>query len=104
MTVTIGWEWLAGLLVWSAVAFRIGMAFGGTGGRSHLEGHMPVPAARRSMAPPTPRGLAGPTPQQLAEICEQIRLGNKINAIKRMREATNMGLAEAKHAVEAMTP
>jgi len=110
MTVTMGWEWLAGLLVWSAVVFRIGMGFG-AGGRSHLEGGtaMPPPVHRSPPLPTSPalgaavpRGPADVAPHQLAEITEQIRLGNKIHAIKLLRDATGMGLAEAKYAVEAM--
>ena len=37
-----------------------------------------------------------------AEILELIRRGRKIEAIKRMRELTGMGLAESKDAVEAI--
>jgi ribosomal protein L7/L12 len=37
-----------------------------------------------------------------AEIRDLIRHGRKIEAIKRMRDATGMGLAEAKDAVEAI--
>ena len=54
MTVTIGWEWLAGLLVWSALVFRIGMAFGGPR-RSDLEGRMPMPAPCLLYTSPSPR-------------------------------------------------
>lgn len=37
-----------------------------------------------------------------AEILELIRRGRKIEAVKRMRELTGMGLAESKDAVEAI--
>ena len=37
-----------------------------------------------------------------AEIIVLLRLGRKVDAVKRMREQTGMGLAEAKEAVEAI--
>jgi ribosomal protein L7/L12 len=42
------------------------------------------------------------TSQQVAEVHDLLRKGRKIDAIKRLREITNLGLAEAKSAVEAM--
>ena len=40
------------------------------------------------------------TPEQLERIREAALAGNKIQAIKLYREATNLGLAESKQAVE----
>lgn len=36
------------------------------------------------------------------DIIEAVTAGQKINAIKRLREQTGMGLKEAKHAIEAL--
>lgn len=41
-------------------------------------------------------------PELLERIRDQLRQGQKIGAIKLYREATGLGLAEAKHAVEAI--
>jgi hypothetical protein len=116
MTVTLGWEWIAGLALWSAVLFRLGMAFaGGEGrgrgdaggrGRGDLSGREPPKGAGRTTPPAAARavgpGPAGLDPQAHARIAEALRDGRKIEAIKIMREATGLGLAEAKTAVEAM--
>jgi ribosomal protein L7/L12 len=48
--------------------------------------------------PPTPL----PPDNWQAQVAEQLRLGRKIEAIKLYREATGVGLKEAKEAVEAM--
>jgi hypothetical protein len=42
------------------------------------------------------------SPEQLDQIHNDLFAGRKINAIKLYREATNVGLKEAKDAVEAM--
>ena len=42
------------------------------------------------------------SPEQLRAVVEAIQRGNKIEAIKHYREATGLGLAESKDAVEAM--
>ena len=41
------------------------------------------------------------TPELSAEVIEAIRANRKIEAIKRLREETGLGLKEAKDAVEA---
>jgi hypothetical protein len=41
-------------------------------------------------------------PEVSAEILAHLHRGNKIEAIKRLREATGLGLAEAKQMVEAL--
>ena len=61
---------------------------------------------RRDLTAPPPARIAPPratgTDIDEAEIIVLLRLGRKIEAIKRMREQTGMGLAEAKDAVEAI--
>jgi ribosomal protein L7/L12 len=47
-----------------------------------------------------PSGSGTPTPQQLEPIRAAVLAGNKIQAIKLYREATSLGLAESKRAVE----
>ena len=42
------------------------------------------------------------TPEQLQQIHDDLFAGRKISAVKLYREATNLGLKEAKDAVEAM--
>lgn len=49
--------------------------------------------------PPPPTGM---TPEKRAAIIDAVRRGNKIEAIKHFRDATGLGLAESKDAVEAM--
>ena len=101
---------LVGLaLVVVAIALRIGFTLGRKADdRGDLSGvrHNPVaPPPPRPAA--TPGASAGDTPQgmthaQLAEIQRELAAGHKITAIKLYREATGMGLAESKNAVEAM--
>ncbi|MBU6180054.1 MAG: ribosomal protein L7/L12, partial [Verrucomicrobia bacterium] len=42
------------------------------------------------------------TPEKRAAIIDAVRRGNKIEAIKHFRDATGLGLAESKDAVESM--
>jgi ribosomal protein L7/L12 len=51
--------------------------------------------------PPAPRA-GRPMPAWMAPVVEQLQGGNKIGAIKAYREATGVGLAEAKATVEAL--
>jgi ribosomal protein L7/L12 len=58
-----------------------------------------------SVPPPIPqltRSLTGLTPEKRNAVIGAIRRGQKIEAIKIYREATGLGLAESKDAVEAM--
>jgi large subunit ribosomal protein L7/L12 len=61
---------------------------------------------QRDLTAPPPSRLSPPrasgTDINEAEIIVLLRLGRKIEAVKRMRELTGMGLAEAKDAVEAI--
>jgi ribosomal protein L7/L12 len=53
--------------------------------------------------PPAPTPTAPPTSSNLhAQVIELLKLRNKIGAIKAYREATGVGLKEAKDAVEAI--
>jgi ribosomal protein L7/L12 len=52
---------------------------------------------------PVPSPLGGLTPEQSEQICREILAGNKIQAIKLHREATGVGLAEAKQSIEYLT-
>lgn len=46
--------------------------------------------------------MANPVDSLPADVVEAWRSGNKIEAIKRLREAKNLGLAEAKAAIDAL--
>jgi ribosomal protein L7/L12 len=61
----------------------------------------PPRAAPRPPAPP-PMARVGDAHIDDEEIRDLIRQNRKIEAIKRMRERTGLGLAEAKDAVEAL--
>jgi ribosomal protein L7/L12 len=54
------------------------------------------------IAAPAPVSNAHPAAADLAEVSALLAGGNKIEAIKRMRELTGLGLKEAKDYVEAM--
>lgn len=99
MIVTIDSTVIAVLLAGAALVFWLG--------------RMSAGRARDLSAPPT--GLGAPTrpaavvrapsdlpPERLAEIRGELARGNKISAIKLMRDATGLGLAEAKQAVESL--
>jgi ribosomal protein L7/L12 len=59
-----------------------------------------VPQGHGSLPPPTSRGQ--PSPELVLEARQLVATGKKIEAIKRWREATGLGLKEAKDAVEAL--
>lgn len=102
MTVTLGWGAIAALLAWTALAFWLGRASAGHRGARDLSGPPPSLSTPRP-APPSPgRDSASLPPETLAAIRGELARGNKIHAIKLMREATGLGLAESKQAVEAM--
>ena len=94
------WLWIAGLAVLLLFA---GFAMGSRRreGRDLMEPPRPV-----QRTPPRPSVTPAPflvvQPDQRAQIAAALQAGKKIEAIKLMREATGMGLAEAKAAVEAM--
>jgi hypothetical protein len=101
ITVTLGWGTGFALLAWSALVFWLGRSSAGSE-RGDLSG--PPPTILTATRPMAPGGIAQAhlSPERLASIRGEIARGNKIAAIKLMREATGLGLAEAKQAVEAM--
>lgn len=101
ITMTLGWGVFAALIAWSAFVFWLGRASAGNRGRGDLSGLPPSLATPRA-ALPAGRKAADLSSDQLAAVRSELARGNKIAAIKLMREATGLGLAEAKDAVEAM--
>lgn len=66
-------------------------------------GQLPAESARLLTTPrPVPPPPTGMTPEKRATIIDAVRRGMKIEAIKHYREATGLGLAESKDAVEAL--
>ena len=53
-------------------------------------------------APPAARAGGRPIPAWMQPVVDQLNRGNKIGAIKAYRDATGVGLAEAKATVEAL--
>jgi large subunit ribosomal protein L7/L12 len=101
--------------VWSLVLLLIGFLAGYSRGkarlpettldRGRLDQPPPMSAAPPSATPAQAFRSTGPSnlsPEALTRIHDALRAGNKIQAIKIMREETGLGLAEAKNAVEAM--
>ena len=72
-----------------------------TSDRRDLTAPPPRVLPPRLTTPPPPPPVA-PSDIDEAEIIVLLRLGRKIEAIKRLREQTGMGLAEAKDAVETI--
>jgi len=100
MSVILDSTAIAGLAAWSALVFWLGRISAARGARD-LSGPPPrlgVPA-RPVAATRFPADLPS---DRLAEIRDELAQGNKINAIKLMRDATGLGLAEAKQAVESL--
>lgn len=96
ITMTLDWGALIALLGWSLFVFWLGRRSAGSRDRD-LSGPPPSFATHHPAAAP-----AALSPEELGAIRGELARGNKINAIKLMREATGMGLAESKQAVEAM--
>lgn len=82
------WHW-AILLAGAAVVFRLGMWFG-----------RGVAEAER-IRPISPTRIPSET---RARIDDALRRGDKIGAIRLLRDETGCGLAEAKKTVDAMLP
>jgi hypothetical protein len=101
ITMTLGWSAIAALIGWSAFAFWLGRASASSKG-DDLSGRPPPSFSIPRPAPLVGHDPASLSPEALTAIRSELAHGNKINAIKLMREATGLGLAEAKQAVEAM--
>jgi large subunit ribosomal protein L7/L12 len=101
MTVTLGWGAIAAVVGLAVLAFWLGRVTAGGRARGDLSG---PPQAMPQARPPAASRAAPPSlsPDQRAAIQGELARGNKITAIKLLREATGLGLAEAKQAVEAM--
>lgn len=102
ITMTLGWGTIAAVAAWSALVFWLGRRSAGSvrvdlSGPPYEGAAMPTTPAKPTV--PSPAALP---PEHLAAIRHELARGNKIDAIKLMREATGLGLAEAKQAVEAM--
>ena len=99
MTVVLDSTVIAALFVWSALVFWLGRRSAARGARDLSGPPAGLGVTARPAAPAAPADLP---PDKLAEIRSELSRGNKINAIKLMREAAGIGLAEAKTAVESL--
>ncbi|MGE3691355.1 MAG: ribosomal protein L7/L12 [Novosphingobium sp.] len=109
MTITLDWTVALALLLWTGLVFWAGRASVRRPGAdlSGVPRHMipPMPDAASANAPVLPQATPpseGLTPGRMEAIRGALLAKNKIMAIKLYREATGIGLAEAKSAVEAM--
>jgi len=100
MTVILDSTVIAALVAWSGFAFWLGRLSAAR--RSVDLSGPPAGVVLPRAAPSVVRAPAELTPEVLAAIREELARGNKINAIKLLRDATKCGLKEAKDAVEAM--
>jgi hypothetical protein len=83
----LDWKWALGLVAASFLIFRLGYAMG----RLVRDSDDIVPVAPTLISPAT-----------RAMIEDALRRGNKIEAIKILRQDTGCGLAEAKKTVEEL--
>ena len=90
---------LALVLFWTVAVYRIGVWHGRrSAGRDALSGIRPSPG------PASMQKISRLAPETRAAIEEALAAGNKIAAIRILREATGMGLKESKKAIEAGLP
>lgn len=85
----IGWEWAAGLALWTVAVFRLGYGMG----RLVRDGSSIVPI-----------DITRASPAARAAIDDALGRGRKIEAIRVLRQDTSCGLAEAKATIEALPP
>jgi hypothetical protein len=83
------WQWLAVAVLGAIVIFRLGMWFGR--GAAEAERIQPISPTRIS-------------PEARALIDDALRRGERIEAVKIVREHAGCGLAEAKKTIDAMLP
>lgn len=87
------------LLIWTLVVFAIGFSVGRRRGEGRdLSG--PPPAMARARAEAKDGSAPMPDPGTRERIEQALASGHKIEAIRLLREATGMGLKDAKEAVE----
>lgn len=106
----IGWEWIVGAIAVVLITFVAGRLSGGGGEqRTDLSGTPVGPTMRGATPPPASapaplaaRMLDGVPPDQRQAIAAALTSGNKIQAIKLLREATGLGLRESKDTIEAI--
>lgn len=92
-----------GALALLAIGYALGRMTTTAGDDRGRLDQLPAALAQTARAAPAPTAQPGTlSPEALTRIQDALRAGNKIQAIKIMREATGLGLAEAKDAVEAM--
>lgn len=95
-----GWEWIAGALV---VVFVLGFLFGRRREGRDLSAPPATPdPVRRRPASAKAFEMTRLDPSARAAIEQALESGQKIEAIKILRDSTSLGLKEAKEAVEAM--
>ena len=92
-----GWELAIGLVA----GMLIGLALRRRAPRQDLTGPPAMPAPPLAARSPA-AGLPPLDPAQSAAIAQALARGEKIEAIKLLREATGLGLRESKEAVERM--
>lgn len=85
-------------------AIRVYREAANVGLREAKEAVEAIAANQRQAPPPPPPASAppAPVPAWLAPVVDRLRRGDKIGAIKAYRDATAVGLAEAKASVEAL--
>lgn len=91
-------HWTSAIVVWSLFLVLAGFAFGYRKAREHTE------AGRRNLDGPPPMPLDPPrlSGDIRARIEDALRRREKIEAIMILREASGLGLKEAKEEVERM--
>ena len=100
--------------LWMALGACLVIALGKLFGRRSSSGVIDLTpqSAQTAPRPPTRHAFATDTaravprldlaPEVTAQIFEHLRAGDKIRAIKALRQATGLGLAEAKSCVDAL--
>lgn len=92
----IGWQWAVLFALWTYLAYRIGVAVGQQRKARDLS---EPPVTQDALPAMFPSLLPGETRDAIEDA---MRRGKKIEAIRILREASGMGLKEAKDMIEAM--
>lgn len=83
------WKWALAIALWSFMVFRVGFALG------------KLARGSEEILPLSPTAIP---PEVRPRVSDAMQRGEKIEAIRLVREATGCGLAVAKKTVEAMGP